>query len=162
MVKRYGKDDSCVCHRHRLHGPVTGGMRQVKKVPDARHGRSCMRAMENRAKGKTIPRSVHGPRQVPTTGGTGTSEKKFPTPVGDGAARVPWKTGQKHIRFHDPYTDQYTYPERAVRGHGKKSPRRPSWTELYVCHGKHGKSTDDSMIRIRTSTRTQNGPYGDK
>ena len=49
----------------------------------------------------------------------GDTGKKFPTPVVDGAARVPWKTWQKHRRFHDPYMDQYTYPERAVWGHGK-------------------------------------------
>ena len=79
----------------------------------------------------------------------------------DGAACVPWKTGQKERQFHDPYTDPDKYPQRAVRGQVKKSSRHPSWTELHACHGKQGKSTYDSTIRTRTSTRTQNGPYVD-
>ena len=105
---------------------------------DTRHGKH----------GKSIYNSTIRTRTQTRTqmGGTGTREKKFPTPVVDGAPRVPWKTGQKHRRFHDPYTDQYTYPERAVRGHGQKSSRRPLWTELHTCHGKQGKSTDDSLL----------------
>jgi hypothetical protein len=104
-----------------------------KKVPDARRGRNWTRVMENWAKPPTRHRRAHGPVHGPRPGGTGTREKKCPTPVVDGTGRAPWKTGQNHRRGTDAYTDPYTDPERAVRGHGKKVPdarRGRNWTRV--------------------------------
>ena len=110
-------------HCKRRHRQKRDKVRPGKKMPDARRGQNWTRAMENWPKPPTSHRRVHGPR----TGGTGTREKKCPTPVVDGTGRAPWKTGQNHGRGTDAYTD----PERAVRGHGKKVPdarRGRNWT----------------------------------
>src|SRR5213078_1692704 len=151
-------------HR-RVHGPVqaprTGGTWTREKSArcpswtelDARHGKLRKTTDDPPTRTRTRTRT-----QNVRYGDTG---KKCPTPVVDGTGRAPWKTGQNHRRGTDAYTDPYTDPERVVRGHGKKSARRPSWTELDARHGKLGKTTDEAPTRTRTRTRTRNGRYVD-